>query len=137
MYVRKRAVKQNAGRKARVAQSQPLHEGKTSNYCCYSQGSIPILFGQRHVRRCVFEHYLQATNSDRNENSLRAPLRRAPKKHVASTISLPCFIQAKRHFPVVEENEVLALVRNERLEVRSDNAVPCGPVLHFELRLRQ
>lgn len=37
---------------------------------------------------------------------------------------------------MVKENEVLALVRNERLEVRPDDAVPCGPVLHFELRLR-
>lgn len=46
-----------------------------------------------------------------------------------------CFVQTEGHLPVVEEDEVLALVRDESLEVRAHDTVPRGSVLHFKLGL--
>lgn len=49
------------------------------------------------------------------------------------SISSSCFVQTKGHLPVVEEDKVLAFVRDESLEVRAHDAVPCGPILYFKL----
>lgn len=81
----------------------------------------------------------QVTSSNPNETPVKVALRYCCcctlLKHKTKILISSCFIQTERHLPVVEENEVLALVGNERFEVRPDDAVPRGPVLHFELGL--
>lgn len=52
-------------------------------------------------------------------------------------VASPCLVKTERHFAVVEEDEVLALVRDESLEVRANDAVPCGAVFLLEFRLRR